>query len=279
MALRGDPPADRDSLKAAIRALVRLRRAQRYRRENCRNRDQPFDRRPRAASSRSTHWFCFVLGVSNARYYAAHRAALDRGHRRFVKSDQVGRRAVRQSRQWRVSRARSIRSIAARPRSWAIKPIPTLADVPETGRPRLHRAAAGARRRGNQAMRRRQGAVRPASSPPDSPRRAKRAAPTRTACARSPSQSGLLHGRPKHDRHGQCRLRHDGKLREFPALGKGRRVVLHPDRHLHRRGDAARDERGNPAPAGVEKHRRRQQDRRRRSRLPEFHQGRSRRPR
>ena len=70
-------------------------------------------------------------------------------------------------------------------------------------------------------------------------------------------------GRPEHYRHGQCRLRHDGKLREFSALGKGWRVVLHPDRHLHRRGHAARDERGNPTPAGVEKHRRRQQDRRR----------------
>ncbi len=45
-------------------------------------------------------------------------------------------------------------------------------------------------------------------------------------------------GRAEHDRHGQCRGRHDGQLRQFPALGAGRRVVLHPDRHFHRRAHA-----------------------------------------
>ena len=110
--------------------------------------------------------------------------------------------------------------------------------------------------------------ARPASSQLVSRRRVRRGAPTRSGCAEIASEVRPATGRPQHHRHGQYRGRHDGELREFPALAERRRIVLHPDRHLHRCGHAERYECRDAAPAGGQEHRRRQQDRRRRSRFP-----------
>ena len=81
--------------------------------------------------------------------------------------------------------------------------------------------------------------ARPASSPPDSPKRAEKGRADEERLREIADAVRPAAGRPQHHRHGQCRGRHDGKLRQFPALGEGRRVVLHADRHLHRRGHAA----------------------------------------
>ena len=79
--LRGDPPADRDSLKAVIRALSAFGTRRNIAESITEIEINPLIE-PRAASSRSMRWSCFVPGVSNARHYAAHSAKLNRCHRR-----------------------------------------------------------------------------------------------------------------------------------------------------------------------------------------------------
>ncbi len=72
----------------------------------------------------------------------------------------------------------------------------------------------------------------------------------RGQAARDRQQLGPAARRPEHHRHGQCRGRHDGELRQFPPLGNRRRLAVHPDRHFHRRGHAAYDDLRHAAPAG-----------------------------
>ena len=64
--------------------------------------------------------------------------------------------------------------------------------------------------------------------------------------------------RTQYDRDGECRMRHDGQLHQFSPVGEWMHFPVYPDRNLHRRADAAGDEPGRAAPAGRQKHRRRQ---------------------
>ena len=93
------------------------------------------------------------------------------------------------------------------------------------------------------------------------------------------SKSGLLLAGPNTIGMVNAEVGMMGSFVNFPRWEAGRRVVLHPDRHLHRRPHAARDERRDAAAAGGQEHRRRQQDRRRRARLPQLRRRRSRAPR
>ncbi len=72
------------------------------------------------------------------------------------------------------------------------KAYPTLAEVAGEGRPRLHRSSRSSTSKPPCSNASRPARVPPASSPPGSPRRATKAAPTRSGCARSRARAGLL---------------------------------------------------------------------------------------